>query len=90
MIVEIYTSLAAVAAGRAAGRTKMRDAAALDDALSALASAPHLPLAHYSDHATDAIVTAAWLRVHHAAPDLWSPEGLDEVRSTEGWTFGVR
>ena len=90
LIVEIYTSLAARAAGRPKGRTKMRDAATLDAALATLGSAPHAALARYEDHATDAILTAAWLRHVHADPRLWSPPGLtDAIACTEGWTFGV-
>lgn len=90
VIVEIYTSLAAVAAGLPKGRTKMRDGAALDAALAALGSNPHEPLPLYTDHATDAILTAAWLRKAANDPSLWSPKGLDAVAETEGWTFGVR
>lgn len=89
LLVEIYTSLAARAAGIGKGRSKMRDAASLDTGLARLGSAPHTPLAHYSDHATDAILTAAWLRANANRPDLWYPKGLSEVRHTEGWTFGV-
>lgn len=89
LIVEIYTSIAAVDAGLAKGRTKIRDGATLDRALAALDSKAHTPLAGYDDHATDAIVTAAWLRARHRDPDLWSPPGLEAVRHTEGWTFGV-
>lgn len=90
LVVEIYTSIAARAAGVPKGRTKLRNGAALDRALAALGSAAHAPLPHYTDHATDAILTAAWLR--HVADDtaLWAPAGLDAVRATEGWTFGVR
>jgi hypothetical protein len=91
VVVEIYTSLAAVAAGLRKGRTKIRDAATLDAALDRLGSAPHTPLSRYTDHATDAILTAAWLRraAHDAA--LWSPPALtDLIARTEGWTFGVR
>ena len=89
VIVEIYTSLAARAAGLRAGRSKLRDAAALDRALAMLGSPPHAPLARYDDHATDALLTAAWLRANAARPELWHPEGLDAVALTEGWTFGV-
>lgn len=90
VIVEIYTSLAARAAGIGKGRSKIRDGAALDRALTALGSAPHAPLTHYSDHATDAILTAAWLRANAGRPELWSPAGLSPVLArTEGWTFGV-
>ena len=90
VLVEIYTSLAAVTAGRAKGRSKMRDAAALDAALAVLGSAPHAPLARYTDHATDAILTAAWLRTVAEDRGLWAPAGLATVAATEGWTFGVR
>lgn len=90
VVVEIYTSLAAITAGLAKGRTKMRDGAALDAALAKLGSEPHAPLPRYTDHATDAILTAAWLRTVADDPRLWSPNGLDAVARTEGWTFGVR
>ncbi len=90
VIVEIYTSLAAIAAGLAKGRTKMRTDASLDNALLALGSAPHVPLARYTDHATDALLTAAWLRTVAHHEQLWAPHGLDPVAHTEGWTFGVR
>ena len=90
VIVEIYTALAAREAGVRKGASKLRDATALDAALLALASAPHAPLARYDDHATDAIVTAAWLRRAAHRPHLWQPEGLTpDVARTEGWTFGV-
>lgn len=90
LIVEIYTSLAARAAGRPKGRTKIRDGATLDAALAALGSGAHTPLARYDDHATDAILTAAWLRHVHADPRLWTPPALtDAIARTEGWTFGV-
>jgi hypothetical protein len=90
VIVEIYTSLAAREAGLRSGLSKMRDGAALDVALSALGSVPHAPLSRYTDHATDAILTAAWLRTVAHQPALWEPDGLDAVAQTEGWTFGVR
>ncbi|MEO5937557.1 MAG: hypothetical protein ABIQ43_00950 [Sphingomonas sp.] len=89
VIVEIYTSLAARAANIPQGRSKMLTGAALDEALSALGVDAHAALPRYTDHATDAILTSAWLR--HAADDteLWNPRGLEAVRDTEGWTFGV-
>ncbi len=90
LIVEIYTSLAARAAGRPKGRSKMRDAEALDAALTVLGSRPHTALGHYSDHATDAILTAAWLRANVDDVSPWSPTTLtDQIARTEGWTFGV-
>jgi hypothetical protein len=91
VIVEIYTSIAARAAGMRKGLSKIRDAASLDAALAAFGSEPHAPLPRYTDHATDAILTAAWLR--HVCSDtaLWNPEGLTPaIALTEGWTFGVR
>ncbi|MBO9711576.1 hypothetical protein [Sphingomonas sp.] len=89
LIVEIYTALAARTAGLRKGLSKVRDGATLDVLLAALGSDPHAPLARYDDHATDAILTAAWLR--HVADDarLWDPPGLGTVAQTEGWTFGV-
>jgi hypothetical protein len=91
VVVEIYTSLAAITAGLPKNRTKVRDPAALDHALAALGSAPHAPLPAYDDHATDAIMAAAWLRRVHADPELWQPPALTpKLARTEGWTFGVR
>ncbi|MEC3949225.1 hypothetical protein [Sphingobium sp. HWE2-09] len=89
LVVEIYTSIAARAAGRPKGRTKMRDAGALNDALAALGSAGH-DGAMPDDHGADAIVTAAWMRRVADQPDLWSPSLLTaQIACTEGWTFGV-
>jgi hypothetical protein len=91
VVVEIYTSVAARRAGIRAGLSKIRDAASLDMALGALGSRPHRPLPRYDDHSTDAIVTAAWLRLTCSDKALWHPEGLTtELAETEGWTFGVR
>ncbi len=89
VVVEIYTTLAARAAGVARGRSKIRDAAALDAALVNLGSRAHEPLPNYSDHATDALLAAAWLRTVADDPAVWSPKALDAVRETEGWTFGI-
>lgn len=89
-IVEIYTRIAARAAGVAKGRSKVRDAASLDAVLEALGSRPHTPLTRYTDHDTDAIMTAAWLRTNADRPELWHPPLLTpEIARTEGWTFGV-
>jgi len=89
VIVEIYTSLAARAAGIPPGRSKMMTGPALDAALRCLGVDQHTPLLSYTDHATDAILTSAWMR--HVAHDsaLWNPDGLAKVAATEGWTFGV-
>lgn len=91
VVVEIYTSIAALAGGLPKGRTKVRDPRRLDAALAALGSAGHAPLARYDDHATDALIAAAWLRRVHAEPRLWSPPRLTpDLAATEGWTFGIR
>lgn len=90
VIVEIYTSLAAREGGIPPGRSKMTGQRNLDDALERLGVGRHQPLPAYTDHATDAILTSAWLRKHAADADLWSPPGLEAVARTEGWTFGVR
>ncbi|CAN5308628.1 hypothetical protein BH10PSE15_BH10PSE15_17480 [soil metagenome] len=90
LVVEIYTTIAARAAGLRKGLSKLRDAAALDAALAVIGSRPHAPLARYTDHATDAILAAAWLRANAGRTDLWHPPALSPVISlTEGWTFGV-
>ena len=88
-IVEIYTSLAARQAKIRPGRAKMFDGESLNAALSELGSEPHRPLKRYTDHATDAILTSAWLRTAAHDQKLWQPRGLAEVAQTEGWTFGV-
>lgn len=91
VVVEIYTSLAARLAGMRKGISKIRDAATLDTMLAAFGSAPHAPLSRTDDHATDAILSAAWLRIAAAQPELWAPAGLTaDLARREGWTFGVR
>jgi len=89
LVCEIYTSLAALEAGRSAGRAKMRSHEDLNVALAALASGPAPGTGPIPDHASDALLTAAWLRRASGRAELWQPEGLDAVASTEGWTFGA-
>lgn len=90
VLVEIWTTVAARTAGVGPGRSKLRDAAALTAALTRLGSPDHARLPRYDDHATDAILTAAWLRSVADDPALWSPAGLTPaIAATEGWTFGV-
>lgn len=91
LVVEIYTSIAALAGGRPKGRTKMFTIEALNAALlsPAIASAPVAGSGPIDDHSADAILTAAWLRRHAHRPELWAPAGLEAVAHTEGWTFGV-
>ena len=90
VLVEIYTSIAARAAGIRKGRSKVRDAQSLDQVLNALKSEKHVLLKSYDDHSTDAILTTAWLRGAAQDEMLWAPAGLTaEITRTEGWTFGV-
>jgi len=90
VIAEIYTAIAAVAAARAAGRSKIRDHADLDTALRTLGSAPMGQSGAIDDHACDALLTAAWLRANGGNTALWSPQAMTgEIARTEGWTFGA-
>lgn len=90
LLVEIYTSLAARAAGIGGGRSKIRDGAALDAALAVLGSPPAGLAGPVSDHASDALLTAAWLRSIAGDKAPWVPASLTEnLARTEGWTFGI-
>lgn len=90
VIVEIYTGLAAIAAGRTAGRSKIRDYTELDAALAQLDSPPIHRTGPVDDHSSDAILTAAWLRKVAEKRELWAPKGLtNEIAAREGWTFGA-
>ena len=90
VVVEIYTSLAAMEAGRRPGRAKMRDLAALNDALISVGSPPIKSPEELDDHSTDALLTAAWLRKVSAEGSRWFPAALTpEIARTEGWTFGA-
>ena len=90
LLLEIYTSLAALAAGKRKGQTKISEVE-LDARLAMFGSDPHAPLTcRYTDHATDAMLTAAWLRHAHRDPHLWAPADMTEaIARTEGWTFGI-
>jgi len=90
VLVEIYTTLAAIAAGRTAAKSKIRDYSALNAALSALNSKPVRGHGPITDHAADALISAAWLRGLGRDPANWSPPLLTpEIAQTEGWTFGA-
>lgn len=90
LLVEIYTGVAARAAGIAAGRSKIRSGDALDVALAVLGAAPTGLTGAISDHVGDALLTAAWLRAVAGDDALWSPALLTEsLARTEGWTFGI-
>ena len=90
LVLEIYTSLAAREAGVRAGRSKLRDIHTLNAALARLGSAPVAGSGAIDDHASDALLAAAWLRVAAARRELWHPAALTpEVARIEGWTFGA-
>lgn len=90
VVVEIYTSLAAIEAGRTAGRAKMRSYAELGDALAMLGSPAVATRGPVDDHASDALLAAAWLRRVAGEERRWNPAGLSpELARTEGWTFGA-
>jgi hypothetical protein len=89
LIVEIYTSIAARAAGRPKGRSKMRDRATLNLALAELGSAPYAG-PEPDDHQADALLTAVWMRGASRDALHWTPSPLNmHIAQTEGWTFGV-
>lgn len=90
VVVEIYTTIAAMAAGRSASRSKIRTIEELNYALAALASRPVSGNVAIDDHRSDAIITAAWLRRAAGHRELWEPSGLTpDIAQTEGWTFGA-
>jgi hypothetical protein len=87
-VVEIYgRAMLRHAGGRG---LKIRDLAALNDALGALGSAAFAGAGALTDNETDALVTAAALRRLAPEPRWWAPQGLTaEIARTEGWTFGI-
>lgn len=90
VIVEIYTTVAALAAGLPKGRSKVRDRAGLTNALAQLNTAAPARLRRYDDHSTDALITAAWMKQVAGNRALWHPPAMtDEIAQKEGWTFGV-
>jgi hypothetical protein len=64
VIVEIYTAIAARAAGLRRGLSKIRTMAELNLALGQLGSPPVAGSGAIDDHSADALLTAAWLRAH--------------------------
>ncbi len=90
VIVEIYTALAAIAAGRSAARSKIRSVEELNEALAVLDSPGIGGNGSIDDHSADALLAAAWLRKIACPEALWSPAGMSPaIARTEGWTFGV-
>ena len=90
VVVEIYTALAAIAAGRSASRSKVRSRAELNQALASLESPAFTGRATITDHIADALITAAWLRRDAHRQELWAPSSMTrQIAQTEGWTFGA-
>lgn len=90
VVTEIYTSMAARLGGVTGAATKLRSYEALNNALDLVGSPPVAGSGAIDDHASDALLTAAWLRRVHGQRDLWHPPALTaEVARTEGWTFGA-
>ena len=89
-VIEIYTSLAAIEAGRRVGKTKLRTVPELNQGLAMLGSAPIKGRGFIADHKSDALITAAWLRNAASKRKLWRPTSMTEqIAQTEGWTFGA-
>ncbi len=90
VLVEIYAAAFAELGGH---RGKMRDIAALNATLKNLGSdemAQMPTTARAGEHAADALVTAAGLRMISTDRKYWHPPALStKVRRTEGWIFGV-
>lgn len=90
VVVEIYTTIAAMAGGRTPGRSKMNTFAELNRALAGIGSPGLAGKGPIDDHSADALLTAAWLRGAAKRPNLWKPNGLTPaIAATEGWTFGA-
>jgi len=91
VVLEIYTAIAAMAGGRAPGRSKMKSVAELNSALANIGSEPVRGSGPIDDHSADALLTAAWLRNVAHREELWRPPAMTpDIAATEGWTFGAR
>lgn len=89
-LVETYTTLAARAAGIRKGRSKIRTAEELNAALAHLHCPPTPYSGPISDHQSDALLTAAWMRHIAKNKATWHPAPLNaKIASQEGWTFGI-
>lgn len=90
VIVEMYTSIAALGARGRRGASKLRSYEALNEGLARLGAPPVRGNGPIDDHSSDALVTAAWLRTIAHDPAMWTPTGLTpHIARTEGWTFGA-
>lgn len=86
--VEIYPRLFLKRTGF--GTRKIRDTGDLSHCLETLGCdsgflVPDAP----TDHDTDALVSAAGLRLLATEPAAWSPAGLTDANRRDGWIFGV-
>lgn len=88
-VVEIYTRIYLRRAGLSGA--KLRSRAELNRALKGLGSPSAKLRFEPNDHQTDALVTAAGMRLLATTePRAFDPAGLtSEIARTEGWTFGV-
>ena len=88
-VVEIYTRIYLRRAGLSG--VKLRTRADLNLALKGLGSPPARLRFDPNDHQTDALVTAAGMRlVARTEPRAFDPVGLTpQIARSEGWTFGV-
>ena len=88
-VVEIYTRIYLRRASMSG--TKLRSTAALNLALDGLGSKRVRLAFEPNDHQTDALVTAAGMRLLATTePGAFDPEGLTPaIANSEGWTFGV-
>lgn len=88
-VVEIYTRIYLRRAGLSG--VKLRSRADLNRALDGLGSPPARLRFEPNDHQTDALVTAAGMRLLATTePRAFDPVGLTpEIARSEGWTFGV-
>jgi hypothetical protein len=90
VVVEIYTAIAAIEAGRTASQSKMRSHEELNAALGRLGAPPVAGAGSLDDNRADALLTSAWLRANAGRAALWHPAALTpELARTEGWTFGA-
>ena len=89
VVVEIYTRIYLRRAGLSGA--KLRSRPELAKALEGLGSPPARLRFEPNDHQTDALVTAAGMRlVATTEPRAFAPEGLTPaIARSEGWTFGV-
>jgi len=93
VVVEIYPRLFLRRTGY--GNLKVRTWAGLERTLTALGCEPgnaadQDPSRPLTDHETDALVSAAGLRLLASQPETWAPPAMNaRARRQEGWIFGV-